>query len=143
MASATWCAPSTLAKRAAEELQRLASLGLLLAAELQPPRREHATGLGRHLEGLRRRAFGRELEDARSVRVQPHLRDEPAVEPFDHALELEHEDGTERGQLVECDAFGCVARVEPALLFGEELLDRLLPADRLAHVVRAEHRLHR
>src|SRR5918997_631129 len=60
---------------AREELERRPRLGLLLARKIDPVPGEVDARLGGDLDGLVGQALGGELEDARAVRVEPHLRD--------------------------------------------------------------------
>ena len=56
------------------------------------------------LEHLGGRALGRELEDARAVRVEPHLGHERRSVALGRELQLEHEDRAEDRQVVEARA---------------------------------------
>src|SRR5690348_4422149 len=112
-------------ERAREVLEGLLRLRLLLAREVDALLREVRAGLGRDLERLARRGPRRELEDARTVRVDPHLRDEPAAEIFGRDAVLEDEDRPEHGEAVEVDPRRML-RVVGALLLREELPQRAL-----------------
>ena len=56
-----------------EEVEGSSRPGLLLAGEVHFPAAEECPGLCDDLEGLRRLTFGGQLQDARTVRVQPKL----------------------------------------------------------------------
>src|SRR5262245_29256723 len=58
---------------AGEILERRLGLRRLLAADVHAAAGEERPSFHRDLEHLLRRALGRELDDARAVRVQPHL----------------------------------------------------------------------
>src|SRR5262249_34961186 len=107
-----------------EELERLARLRLLLARDLHLLRRKVRAALGGPLERLPRRATGGELEHARTVGVEPHLRDDLALEVLGRERALEDEDRSERRQVVERGAVRHVCRVVRALLLREELPQR-------------------
>ena len=65
---------------AREELQGRLGLRLLLGREVDAPLGQVGPGPGRDLEGVRRRALRRQLEDAGAVGVGPELRNESAGE---------------------------------------------------------------
>ena len=110
-----------------EELERLARLRLLLAAKVYATSGEKGPRLCSDLERLARSALGRELEDPRSVGIQPHLGDHPAIERFRGELQLEHEDRSENGQVVEREALRGVLVVEGPLLPREQPLQPPFP----------------
>ena len=56
-----------------EEVEGSLRPGLLLAGEVHFPAAEECPGLSDDLEGLRRLTFVGQLQDARTVRVQPKL----------------------------------------------------------------------
>ena len=109
-----------------EELERLPGLRLLLAGEVDARARQERPRLRGDLERLGGRALGRELEDARVVRVEPHLGDELAAEALRRELELEHEDRAQDREVVELDALRRVLGVERPLLLREQLAQRPL-----------------
>src|SRR5215208_3790585 len=115
-----------------EELERGACLGLLFAGEVDPVLAEVDARFGRDLERFRRQAFGRELEDAVAVGVEPHLRDHLAREAARLPFELEHEDRPEHGEIVQLDPLGSVSPEQGPLLLGVELAQRTLAEYRLA-----------
>src|SRR6266516_2821425 len=125
-----------------EELERLARLRLLLAAKVYATSGEKGPSLCSDLERLARSALGRELEDPRSVGIQPHLGDHPAIERFRGELQLEHEDRSENGQVVEREALRGVLVAEGPLLPREQPLQPPFPEDGLANV-RLRRPLHR
>ena len=73
-----------------EELQRGAGLRLLMALERHTALCQECPCLGRHLERLGRAAPGGQLEDARSVGVEPELGDEPPWGPLESVVALQH-----------------------------------------------------
>src|SRR6266516_1111864 len=119
-----------------EDLERLARLRLLLAAKVYATSGEKGPSLCSDLERLARSALGRELEDPRSVGIQPHLGDHPAIERFRGELQLEHEDRSENGQVVEREALRGVLVVEGPLLPREQPLQPPFPEDGLGKVRR-------
>src|ERR671914_785658 len=126
-----------------EVVERRRRLGLLLAREVDAASGQERAGLGCDLEHLPRRAFGRQLEDPRPVRIQPQLGDRLAAELLGREVELEHEDRAEQGEVVELEPGRRMRRVEGALLLREQLAGRPLAGDGAPHVVLAEARLHR
>src|SRR5438034_264814 len=87
-----------------EVLERGARLGLLLARALDAARGEERAHLAGDLQRLAGRALGRQLEDARPVRVHPQLDDHAPVDALGGALDLDHEDRAEQDQVVQGDA---------------------------------------
>src|SRR5262245_64273703 len=71
-----------LAVEAREVMQGLARLGLLLASRIDAVPRENDPCLCGELECFFGGALHRKLQDARSIRVEPQLRDRLASEGF-------------------------------------------------------------
>ena len=78
----------SLRQPSGEELERLAGLRLLLAAQVDALPRQKRTRLGCDLERLAGQTLGRQLEQARSIGVEPDLGDEPAGESEGAILRL-------------------------------------------------------
>src|SRR3954447_2611504 len=83
-------APTSCVKLSREELERGSGLRLLLAEQVDPEPRQIGAGLGGDLERLAGPALRRQLEDPRSVRIEPHLRDHPPLVALGRELELKH-----------------------------------------------------
>ena len=75
-----------------------------------------------------RRALRRELQDPRSVRIEPDLRDEPAVEALEGELELQDEDRPEDREVVELNAVGRVCAKSDRCSFENSLRSDRSPA---------------
>src|SRR4051812_1579135 len=87
-----------------EQLERRLGLRLGLAGEIEADSLEIGARLGAHLERLLREPLGRELEDPRAVRQEPHLDGQPAAELRRDGGELQHEDRPEDAEIVEPEA---------------------------------------
>src|SRR5262245_17597431 len=114
-----------LAVEAREVMQGLARLGLLLASRIDAVPRENDPCLCGELECFFGGALHRELQDARSIRVEPQLRDRLASDGF---VQLEFGsrdiDRSERRQGVELEPLRRMLRVERALLTREQFTNR-------------------
>jgi hypothetical protein len=90
--------------------------------------------LGCDLECLVRRALGRDLEDPRSVLVEPQLGDDPPPELLGLEDAFQDERRTEGDESVHVETSGSMVGEEGTLLLGEDLADRACPLDHLADI---------
>ena len=129
---ATGAATVLGAELGGEELECRLRLGVLLALGGDALGGEELLHLHGDIDALPGEALRGELDDARAVRVEPHLGDDAPPERLRRELQLEHEDRAQDGELVEGQPRWGVLGEERALVLREQLAQRSSTARRLA-----------
>src|SRR5215207_10125286 len=100
----------TVGQLLGKELQGRTGLGLLWSAQVDAMSSQICLALGGCVEGISRSALGGQLENPRSVRVEPELGYEPTLEVGGRELQLEDIDRAENGEIVQLDTAWRVGR---------------------------------
>jgi hypothetical protein len=125
-----------------EELERDASLRLLLSREAHSLRGEESPRLRSSLERFVGPALRRQFQDRGVVRVEPQLRREPALEAMGRELQLEDEDRAQDREVIQADPVRRVLGVKRSLLLREELAHGVFTVDRTPDFRRFDPVLH-